>query len=551
MFSLGILLFPTGPGPYVRYLACLVLAVVVLYLIGCLRQIETRWAATLRSIGDGVIVIDRNGCIRFLNPAAEEMTGWTLRESRARRLDEILKLEGGNDGNPIDPVVKSLLEEGKVFRAARPAQLTSRDGHQVWVEESGAPVRDRRERVIGAILLFRDVTARREMQNQMNQSQRMEAVGRLASGVAGDFNDLLTVMTGFSEMLRMDLEAGDHRRRFADEIYAAADRAATLTRQLTALGQKRPGPFKVLDMSAVILSMEMLLRRLLGPGIELIIVPGNGKVRADAAQLEQVVVNLAMNSRDAMPNGGKFVIEIASMDIDERQNSKWPGLKPGSYVALAVSDTGTGMDAETRAHLFEPFFTTKTRGKGTGLGLSIVYGIIQQSGGYISVYSQLGAGTIFEIFLPRHRGTAEIVLPPLPNRARRGTETILIAEDEDGVRKLVYSVLATNGYKVLEAQDGAEALAIYESNQSRISLVVTDVIMPNMSGDELGERLKLLNPGLRVLYMSGHQDHALDDSSTGAPAPSFLHKPFTPDVLLTKVRELLDRPEAIMRHNKP
>jgi hypothetical protein len=232
--------------------------------------------------------------------------------------------------------------------------------------------------------------------------------------------------------------------------------------------------------------METMLRRLLGGQIELVIMPGSGKVKADPSQLEQVIVNLAMNSREAMPNGGKFVIEIATMEIDEGQIEKWPGLTPGSYVTMAVSDTGTGMDAETRAHLFEPFFTTKTTGKGAGLGLSIVYGIIQQSGGRINFYSQVGAGTIFEIFLPRFKGTTEVVLPRVPRRIKRGSETVLIADDEDGVRKLMHAVLATNGYKVIEARDGAEALALYEANQAKVSIVVTDVVMPNMNGLELG-----------------------------------------------------------------
>jgi two-component system cell cycle sensor histidine kinase/response regulator CckA len=400
---------------------------------------------------------------------------------------------------------------------------------------------------VGGILVLRDVTAQREVQDQMNQTQRMDAVGRLANGFAGDFNDLLTVVTGFSEMLRGDLDEGDHRRRFAEEIYVAAERAAGLTRQLKALGRRQPGAMKVQDLSALVGSMETMLRRLLGGQIELVIVPGVGKVKADSAQLEQVIVNLAMNSRDAMPDGGKFVIEISNMEIDEAQTHKWPGVKPGSYVTMAVSDTGTGMDAETRAHLFEPFFTTKAKDKGTGLGLSIVYGIIQQSGGYINVYSQLGAGTIFEIFLPREKGTNEWALPPIRDRSKRGSETVLIADDEEGVRKLVYAVLATNGYKVLEAKDGAEALAIYEANQSKISIVVTDVVMPNMTGLQLGERVNQLNPGAVVLYMSGYQDNPVGAAS-GAPEHErdrvFLNKPFKPDVLLTKVRELLDGPPA-------
>jgi len=540
----GLLFSPGNPVSVPRFTTYVLSTVIIAYLAGELRRMGARWEATLSSIGDGVVVIDRNGCVRFLNPAAEGITGWTARDARKKRLEEVVRFTDEKTGEALDAPAAVLLDQGKTSRVTRPKKLTSRDGHEVWVEDSSAPVRNEKGKLIGAVLVLRDVTARREVQDQVNQSQRMDAIGRLAGGVAGDFNDLLTVMTGYSEMLRSDLDKGDHRWRFADEIYVAADRAAGLTRQLTALGNKPPGAMKVQDLSALVVSMETMLRRILGAQIDLVIVPGSGKVKSDTQQLEQVLVNLAMNSRDAMPHGGKFVVEIASMEIDESQTDKWPGLKAGNYVTMAVSDTGAGMDAETRAHLFEPFFTTKTKGKGSGLGLSIVYGIIQQSGGYINVYSQLGAGTIFEIFLPRHKGTVEHVMPPVPRRSKRGSETVLIVEDEDGVRKLIYSVLAANGYKVLEARDGAEALAIYEAHQEKLSLVVTDVVMPNMTGLELGERLNRLNPALLVLYMSGYQEDQIAGADEHERQYIFLQKPFTPDVLLTRVRELLDRPVA-------
>jgi two-component system, cell cycle sensor histidine kinase and response regulator CckA len=539
----ALLMQHSGHVSMYRFVTYLLSAAIMTYLVDEVRQMSGRWEATLSSIGDGVVVVDRAGRVKFLNPAAEAMTGWTFREARKKRLEEVFKLADEKTGETIDPPARRLLEEGLISRVPRQKILICRDGHEALVEESSAPVRSEKGKVIGAVLVFRDVTARREVQDQMNQFQRMDAVGRLAGGVAGDFNDLLTMMTGYSEMLRADLDQSDHRWRFADEIYVAADRAAGLTRQLTTLGNRHPGLMKVQDLSALVTSMETMLRRILGGQIELLIVPGSGKVKIDASQLEQAVVNLAMNSRDAMPQGGKFVIEISSMEIDERQGYKWPGLKTGNYVMMAVSDTGTGMDAETRSHLFEPFFTTKKRGKGTGLGLSIVYGIIQQSGGYINVYSQVGAGTIFEIFLPREKGTGEYVLQPVRPRAKRGTETVLIVDDEDGVRKLVYSILAANGYKVLEARDGAEALAVYEANQDKVSIVVTDLVMPNMTGTELGQRLNQLNPALSVLYTSGYQDNLSGDAEQ-ARKDAFLQKPFKPEGLLTKVRELLDRATA-------
>jgi PAS domain S-box-containing protein len=420
---------------YPGYIAAvLIVALLSAWFAFELRHANARWEATLSSMVDGVVVVDRRGCVKFVNPAAEAMTGWTTREAKKKKVEEVFRLVAEKTREACNTPMEALLVEGKTFRATRPKILISRVGHEVWVEESSAPVRNQSGAVVGAILVFRDITARREIQDQVSQSQRMDAVGRLASGVAGDFNDLLTVMTGYSEMLRMDLDEGDHRQRFADEIYVAADRAAALTRQLTALSKKQPGTMKVLDLGATITSLETMLRRLLGDRIDLMIMSNSGRVKADASQLEQVIVNLAMNSRDAMPDGGKFVIEIGSLEIEEGHADKWPGVKPGSYMTMAVSDTGIGMDAETRAHLFEPFFTTKSNEKGTGLGLSIVYGIIQQSRGYINVFSHLGAGTIFEIFLPREKGTAEIVLAPTEHRKQRGSETVLIADDEEGVR---------------------------------------------------------------------------------------------------------------------
>jgi CheY-like chemotaxis protein len=304
---------------------------------------------------------------------------------------------------------------------------------------------------------------------------------------------------------------------------------------------------KVLDLGATITSLETMLRRLLGDRIDLMIMSNSGRVKADASQLEQVIVNLAMNSRDAMPDGGKFVIEIGSLEIEEGHADKWPGVKPGSYMTMAVSDTGIGMDAETRAHLFEPFFTTKSNEKGTGLGLSIVYGIIQQSRGYINVFSHLGAGTIFEIFLPREKGTAEIVLAPTEHRKQRGSETVLIADDEEGVRKLVHAVLATNGYKVLEARDGVEALALFEANQLEVRAVVTDVVMPKMTGIELGEHLRRIKPAMPILYITGYHDKSgggKGASGDDEGVQAFLHKPFTPNALLIQLRELLDKSRA-------
>ena len=526
-----------------RLITFVLSALLVTFLVDALRSSKLKLTETLSSIGDAVIVTDRSGAITYLNPVAEAMLGHSLRELRGKQLSESVNLQDEITGEPIETPIREILRDGIAFQANTHKLLVSRDGHRISIEESAAPVRNERGRVAGAICVFRDITSRREMQNQVNQGLKMEAVGRLAGGVAGDFNNLLTVITGYSEMLRSELSASNPLRRFAEEIFTAADRAGSLTHQLLAFSRGQAGQAKLLDVNAHIAGMEKMLQRLLGEKINLVLMaaPGLGKVKADPSQMEQVIVNLALNSRDAMPNGGKFVIETANLEVTPDDAGKRPGLKPGDYVMIAVSDTGCGMDAETRAHLFEPFFTTKSQGKATGLGLSIVYGIVQQSKGWINVYSQLNAGTIFEIHLPREKEAPAGVVAVTSSKGQRGSETILIADDEDGVRKLMHAVLATHGYQVLETRDGREALSAYEANPAKVDLVLTDVVMPHLNGMELGDRLYTLNPKLKVLYISGYRDSPPGYDGSDRER-LFLYKPFTPDALLRKVREILDTP---------
>ncbi len=533
-----------GPvsGVGVRILTFVLVAILIAKLVDELRDAKIRLTATLSSIGDAVVVTDRSGAISFLNPAAETLLGYSMNDAVHRSLSEIVHLENEKTGARVESPVAKVLAEGTTVHTTVQTQLVSKDGHRVSVEESVSPICDERGKVQGAILIFRDTTTRRQVQDQLSHSQKMDAVGRLAGGVAGDFNNLLTVLTGYSEMLRSDMPAGNPMRRFADEILYAAERAAALTRQLLAFSRSQFAQAKVLDLNALVTSMEVMLKRLMGGSIELVLLPGSnlGRVRSDPGQIEQMIVDLAMNSRDAMPQGGRLVIETTNVEIDESSAGKVPGVEAGSYVMLVVSDTGTGMTPETRERLFEPFFTTKTQGKGSGLGLSIVYGIVRQSQGHINVYSQLGAGTIFEIYLPRAKDTAERVHHGSA-RGPKGSETILIADDEDGVRKLVHAVLATNGYTVIEAKDGRDALSAFENNRADVDLVLTDVVMPRMNGFELGERLNAIDPKLKVLYMSGFRDSSIGNVEED-PDRVILQKPFTPNLLLSKVRELLDLP---------
>ena len=524
---------------FARLLFFTLLALAITWLAAAGRRSHGMLAATLTSIGDAVIATDKNGGITFMNSVAEALTGWRQAEAKAKPLVSVLRLIHANSREPVEDPVAQALQAQAAVSVSDHALLISRDGTEISIEESAAPVRDESGRLRGVILVLRDVTGRKHLEEQLGQSQKMDAVGRLASGVAGDFNNLLTVITGYSELLRSELPLSNPLRRFAEEILYAGERAATLTRQLLAFGQGQAAQPKLLDLNVLLAGMEPMLRRLLGQNNELIILPDPnlGRVHMDPAQFEQVVMHVANNARDAMPSGGKLVLETSNVEMEDA-NSRKVGVAPGSYVMLAVSDTGVGMDADTRSRLFEPFFTTKQKGKGTGLGLSIVYGIIKQSGGQITVYSQMGCGTIFEIYLPRVK---EPVAPPAQRTLAppKGSETILLVDDEDGVRRLVQAILQSNGYSVIDAASGGAALAAFEKNAHKIDMVLTDVVMPQMDGFELGERLAEKNPALKVLFMSGYRDSPIA-SPAGQPPRPFLHKPFTPDTLLAKVRETLD-----------
>ncbi|MGA2383532.1 MAG: PAS domain S-box protein [Gemmatimonadales bacterium] len=395
--------------------------------------------------------------------------------------------------------------------------------------------------------LVEDVTEQRSLENQLRQAQRLEAVGRLAGGVAHDFNNVLTAITGYSELLLDELDANDPKRRDVEEIRAAGQRAAGLTRQLLAFSRKQVLQTRVLDVNQVVRTLEMMLRRLIGEDVKLEVSLDSalGAVRADPGQLEQIIMNLAVNSRDAMPGGGRLTIETVNVDLDEAYARKHAAALPGRYVMLAVSDTGVGMDAETQSHIFEPFYTTKEQSAGTGLGLSTVYGIVKQSGGYVWVYSEPGGGATFKIYLPR---VDEPVEAPEPGAAARpaagGRETVLLAEDDPSVRAIVAEVLTQKGYRVLQAPDGQTALEIARAQPGAIQLLVTDLVMPGMTGRELAEAVAAERAGVRVLYMSGYTDDAVVRHGVLTEGMPYLQKPFSPSSLAAKVREVLDRVSA-------
>jgi PAS domain S-box-containing protein len=424
------------------------------------------------------------------------------------------------------------------------AEWKRKNGTTTVVRTSGRSVMNgHKERIFE--LFVEDVTERRTLEQQLRQSQKMEAVGRLAGGIAHDFNNLLMVISGYSEFLLERLGPDPSLRAPAQEIASASERASSLTRQLLAFSRKQMLTPRILDLNGVVTENIRMLTRMIGEDIDLVMVPGMnlGAVRADAGQIEQVIMNLAVNARDAMPSGGRLTIETSNVALDEEYARFHPPLQSGDYIMVAISDTGAGMDAETQSHIFEPFFTTKGP-KGTGLGLSTVYGIVKQSGGYIWVYSEVGKGTTFKIYLPRVASTNESVAPLSahagPQKVEPGTETILVVEDEANLRALARQFLEKQGYKVIDAADGAVAMQIAVAHEGVIHLLLTDVIMPGMNGRELAQRISEIRPNVKILYMSGYTENVVGHNGTLDAGVRLLQKPFTLRELKMTVREVLD-----------
>jgi two-component system, cell cycle sensor histidine kinase and response regulator CckA len=427
------------------------------------------------------------------------------------------------------------------FRGLSTWRHCMKDGSEVEVEAALEEVSFSGKEAVLAVLT--EVTQRRALEEQLRQAQKMEAVGMLAGGIAHDFNNLLTIITGYSQLVLNGLPARDTNRSAVEQIMKAGERAAALTRQLLAFSRRQVLQPKVLDLNQLVGSLGAMLRRLIGEDIDLRLVlgPELGRVNADPGQVEQVIMNLAVNARDAMPRGGALTIETGNVDLGEDYRRTHVTVRPGPYVLLAVSDTGLGMDKETQARLFEPFFTTKGQGRGTGLGLSIVFGIVKQSGGNIEIYSEPEKGTSVKVYLPRV-DHAELPEPEAqPDEAIRGSETILLVEDEEMVRKLVRETLERQGYRVLEAPGPLEALKMSQGHRGKIDLMVTDVVMPKLSGRDLAEKLLRQRPGIRVLYISGYTDNAVVNSAMLHPDMAFLQKPFAPGVLARKVRQVLEK----------
>ena len=511
------------------------------------REREQWLSTTLTSIADAVITTDREGRITFLNAAAEQLSGWKHADAVGRPYAEVYHiLDETTRAVPPDHVAASL-SEGTTGNLSNQTLLIRRDGTETHIEHSVAPIRQGvHEQISGCVIAVSDVSERKQLEDQLRQVQKMDAIGKLAGGIAHDFNNAITAILGYAEMILLHTTDPEALCRDARQIVRAAEHSARLTHQLLAFSRKQVLQPRCLNLGEELFEIEGMVHRLIGADINLVteIAPNLWNTRADAGQIQQVVFNMAVNARDAMPNGGELKLKLGNATVTAAEALRIPDSCPGEFVVLTISDTGSGMSREVMKRIFEPFYTTKEPGKGTGLGLATCYGIIRQTSGMISVTSEPGVGTVFSIYLPKTADPESAATRTFnDDELPCGTETILVVEDEEILRELAVQVLESLGYRVLTAEDGAHAIGILHGRTlHNIQLIVTDLVMPRMGGRELAAWIGRNFGEMRVLFMSGYTDDEIIRSAVQDADVEYLQKPFSPKALAQKIREVLDRP---------
>jgi PAS domain S-box-containing protein len=500
---------------------------------------EARLRAMIEAAPDCVLVVGRDGRMTEINPAGLELfDAESWQELAGRPLAEFVE---GEQREAFEACVEGLWRGEK---GEAEFESISRSGKRRWIEMHAAPIRDGDGNILSYLGMLRDNTARRELKKQLIQAQKMEVVGHLAGGVAHDFNNMLAIILGYTEMLMEGMEAGSIQYEQAEAVFHTAERGAALTHQLLIFSRKETPRPQVVDLSELIVKIDPMLRRLIGENINLVTLPEPEvcPVKTDPSQIDQVLMNLTVNARDAMPNGGTITVETGNATIKERDPAH-PNVAPGCYAVLSVTDTGAGMSEEVKAKIFEAFFTTKPAGRGTGLGLATCHGIVSHWRGHLEVESRLGAGSTFRVYLPCLPASAKAEIScKQPEPPPRGAETVLVVEDEPGLLALTSIVLQRQGYTVLKAANGREALGIVHDGSDEIDLVITDMVMPEMGGRIMADWLEAIQAGIRVLFTSGYTECSMDGEID--PEMEFIPKPYTPSDLLRKVREVIDRPQA-------
>jgi two-component system, cell cycle sensor histidine kinase and response regulator CckA len=488
-----------------------------------------------------IMAIDPQMNVQIWNPAAEKLFLWKEEEVIGKPLPIVPEDRSNEFREYYQQVMR-----GEAIKEKK-TQRRRKDQSLIDVSLSTSALFNKQGEVCGAMAIILDITEQRKLEEQLRQSQKIEAVGRLAGGVAHDFNNLLTAIIGYSDLALHYLDNKEQLKKKLEEVKRSANRATSMTRQLLAYSRKQMIQPKVLNLNSVLNDMQKMVRQLIGEDIDIVFSLNNdlGSIRADIGQMEQMILNLLVNSRDAMPQGGTVTVKTQNVYLDEEHARQYIDITPGNYIMLSVADSGAGMDEETQKHIFEPFFTTKPTGMGTGLGLSTVYGVVKQSGGHVTVWSKIGQGTDFTIYLPQIDSEPDPIPQPVaPSELPTGTETVLVVDDDENIRTLVSETLEECGYTVLRAQHGGEALLICQKHRGEIHLMLSDVVMPQIGGRVLAEKLVLLYPNIKMLFMSGYTDDILVRHIVLDANPLFLEKPFTMQALACKVREVLDSPSS-------